>query len=351
MAGSGGAITLTLGEIAVRFGCELRGDPDRRVSRVATLANAGADAIAFLANPAYRAALGSTEAGAVLLAGEDADDCPVSALVCGDPYVTYARVARLLYPEPVAEPGVSRDATVEDSAIVPPTASVAAGARLGAGVRLGEHVSIGPNCVIEPGCRIGAGSRLVANVTLCRDVVLGERCLLHPGAVIGADGFGIANTREGWIKVPQVGSVRIGDDVEIGANTCIDRGAIDDTVIGNGVKIDNLVQIAHNVRIGEHSALAAMVGIAGSTTVGRRCMLGGASGAVGHVSICDDVILGGRCMVTGDIRKPGMYGSAMPHDEIRVYKRNIARYRQLDKMARRLRQVEKALGLGRERSD
>jgi UDP-3-O-[3-hydroxymyristoyl] glucosamine N-acyltransferase len=344
-------MSLSLGEIAVRFGCELRGDPDREIQRVGTLANATADAITFLANPGYRPQLADTRAGAVLLSADDAGDCPVAALVCADPYVTYARVATELCPPATPEPGTSAQATVDPTAVVPTTASVSPGARIGPGVFLGEHVAVGPNCVLEEGCRVGDGTRLVANVTLCHGVVLGERCLLHPGAVIGADGFGIARTPEGWIKVPQLGSVRIGNDVEIGANSCVDRGAIEDTVIGDDVRIDNLVQIAHNVRIGDHTALAAMVGIAGSTEVGKRCLFGGASGAVGHVKIADDVVLGGRCMVTSDIRKPGMYGSAMPHDEIGVYKRNVARYRQLDRLARRLRQVEKALGIGRKGSD
>jgi len=344
-------VSLSLGEIAARFGCELHGDPEPVVSRVATLGNAGPDAISFLANPAYRSALADTQAGAVLVSAEDADACPVPALVCADPYLTYARVATLLYPPHRPQPGISEAASVDASATIPASAAVGAGARIGPGVVLGEHVAVGPNCVLEADCTVGEGSRLVANVTLCRGVSLGARCLIHPGAVIGADGFGIARSPEGWVKVPQVGSVRIGDDVEIGANSCVDRGAIEDTVIGQGVRIDNLVQIAHNVRIGDHSALAAMVGIAGSTEVGRRCMFGGASGAVGHVKIADDVILGGRCMVTSDIRKPGMYGSAMPHQEIAVYRRNVARFRQIDRMARRLRQLEKALGIGRKGSD
>lgn len=344
-------MSLSLGEIAARFGCELHGDPDTVVARVATLANAGPDAISFLANPAYRSVLADTQAGAVLVSAADVDDCPVPALVCADPYLTYARVATLLYPPQRPQPGISEAATVDGSATVPASASVGPGARIDAGVVLGEHVEVGPNSVVERDCVLGEGTRLVANVTLCRGVRLGARCLIHPGAVIGADGFGIARSPEGWVKVPQVGSVTVGDDVEIGANSCVDRGAIEDTVIGDGVRIDNLVQIAHNVRIGDHSALAAMVGIAGSTEVGKRCMFGGASGVVGHAKIADDVILGGRCMVTSDIRKPGMYGSAMPHDEIAVYRRNVARFRQIDKMARRLRQLEKALGIGRKGPD
>ncbi len=340
-------MSLSLGEIAARFGCELHGDPDAAVSGVATLANAGPDAVSFLANPAYRTALAETAAGAVLLTAGDAEACPVPALVCADPYLTYARVATLLYPPRLSAPGVSESATVDGSAVIPASASVAPGVRIGPGVVLGEHVAVGPNSVVEADCRLGEGTRLVASVTLCHGVRLGARCLIHPGAVIGADGFGIARGPEGWTKVPQVGSVTIGDDVEIGANSCVDRGAIEDTVIGDGVRIDNLVQIAHNVRIGDHSALAAMVGIAGSTEVGRRCLIGGAAGIVGHVKIADDVILGGRCMVTSDIRKPGMYGSAMPHQEIAVYRRNVARFRQIERMARRLKQLEKALGIGR----
>jgi UDP-3-O-[3-hydroxymyristoyl] glucosamine N-acyltransferase len=206
---------------------------------------------------------------------------------------------------------------------------------------IADDVFIVPNCVIGDNCSIGNGTRLVAAVTLVEDVVIGARCIVHPGAVIGCDGFGNAMSESGWVKVPQVGGVRIGDDVEIGANTTVDRGAIEHTVIENGVRLDNLVQIAHNVRIGEHSALAAMTGISGSTVIGKRCMFAGQTGTVGHLTICDDVIITGKSMVSKDISKPGTYSGGFPAEEAGTWKKRIARFRRLDALAERVGAIEK----------
>jgi UDP-3-O-[3-hydroxymyristoyl] glucosamine N-acyltransferase len=195
---------------------------------------------------------------------------------------------------------------------------------------------------------IGADTRLVANVTICEDARLGQRCVVHPGAVIGADGFGHAPDTDGYVKVPQLGAVDIGDDVDIGCNTTIDRGAIGDTVIGNGVKIDNLVQVGHNVRIGEHTVIAACSGISGSAVIGRRCMLGGMVGVVGHLEICDDVAVTGRTMVSSSIRRPGVYSSGLPADEAPRFRRNAARFRTLDELARRVRRLEGGQAAGGE---
>ncbi|HUO82091.1 MAG TPA: UDP-3-O-(3-hydroxymyristoyl)glucosamine N-acyltransferase [Gammaproteobacteria bacterium] len=334
-------MALSLGELAVRFGCELRGDPDLRVEQVAPLERAGPQTISFLANARFRRFLAGTHATAVILAPDLADECPVAALISDNPYALYARIAARLHPQPVPEPGVHRSAVIADDAAIPASAHIGAGAVIGAGTRVAERVFVGPGCVIGQRCAIGDDARLVASVTLCDGVILGARGICHPGVVIGADGFGIARDGEAWIKVPQLGSVRIGDDVEIGANTTIDRGALEDTVIEDGVKLDNQIQVAHNVRIGAHTVIAGCTGIAGSTLIGRRCMIGGQVGFVGHLSIADDVVITGRSMVTGSIDRPGTYSGGLPLDEAVRWRRNSARFRQLDEMARRLAQLEK----------
>jgi UDP-3-O-[3-hydroxymyristoyl] glucosamine N-acyltransferase len=225
---------------------------------------------------------------------------------------------------------------------VHPSAHVGPNCYVAAGAVIGPRASVGPGSVVLAGARVGADSRLVARVTLCEGVRIGERCLLHPGVVIGADGFGQAPDAGKYLKVPQVGSVAIGHDVEVGANTTIDRGTIGDTVIGDGVKIDNQVQIGHNVRIGEHTVIAGCAGISGSAVIGRRCMIGGMAGVVGHLEICDDVAITGRTMVSSSIRQPGVYSSALPADEARRFRRNAARFQKLDELARRVRRLEGA---------
>jgi UDP-3-O-[3-hydroxymyristoyl] glucosamine N-acyltransferase len=334
----------TLGELAVRFGCTLKGDPDLRVTHVAALEDADPAAVTFLANPKYRRHLGQTRAGAVIVDARLADACPGAALIAQNPYVTYARIAAVLHPEPAAPPGVHPSAVVDGSATIDPTASVGARAVIEAGVSIGPRVVIGPGSVVMRGTRIGADTRLVANVTLCHDVVLGERCVLHPGSVIGADGFGLAPDRGQWIRVPQVGGVIIGNDVDVGASTTIDRGAIGDTVIGDGVKFDNQIQIGHNVQIGEHTAIAGCVGISGSAVIGKRCMIGGMTGIAGHLTICDDVFVTGKSFVSGSIRKPGYYSSGLPIDETARFRKNAARFGQLDEMARDVRRLRKLAG-------
>jgi UDP-3-O-[3-hydroxymyristoyl] glucosamine N-acyltransferase len=329
-----------LGDLATRFGCELVGDPQAVVTHVATLANAGPEALTFFANPAYRSRLQSTAAGAVVLGPGDAESCPVAALIAEEPYAAYARIAGLLHPSEPLPPGVHASAVVDASASVAASAHVAAHAVIGPESVVDEHAAIGPNTVVGPRCRIGAHTRLHANVTLVQDVSIGERGIVHPGAVIGADGFGNARGDTGWIKVPQIGGVRIGNDVEVGANTTIDRGAIEDTVIDDGVRLDNLVQIAHNVRLGEHTAMASLSGISGSTVVGKRCMFGGQSGVVGHISICDDVVVGGATMISKDIREPGFYTGSFPAEKDRDWKRKVARFRRLDELAQRIKKLE-----------
>jgi UDP-3-O-[3-hydroxymyristoyl] glucosamine N-acyltransferase len=334
-------LAASLGELATRFGCELRGDPSTTVERVATLAHAEAGCLSFFANPAYRDALRATSASAVILKRDDSDDCPVAALLSDEPYVTYARIAAELHPLPALVAGAHGSAVVAASARLGKDVQVAAQAFVGDDCLIGDRVFIGPGCIVGDRVVIGNGARLEARVTLLHDVRIGARCIVHPGAVIGSDGFGNARSAEGWVKVPQLGGVVIGDDVEIGANTTIDRGAIDDTVIEDGVRLDNLIQIAHNVRIGAHTAVASMSGISGSTTIGKRCMLAGQSGIVGHITICDDVVIGGATMVTKDIVSPGFYAASFPAEKDRDWKRQVARFRRLDELAKRVARLEK----------
>jgi UDP-3-O-[3-hydroxymyristoyl] glucosamine N-acyltransferase len=338
-------MSLTLGELAVRFGCELRGDPLLQVTRVATLATAEAGALTFLANPQYRYQLADTRATVVVLDTQSAAGCPVAALIHANPYAIYARMAALLYPTPLSVPGISPGASIAPGAIVHPSAQVGPAAIIAEGARIGERSIVGPGCYIGKNASLGADCCLRAHVTLEHGVQLGDRVLIHAGAVIGADGFGFAREGAGWTKVPQVGSVRIGSDVEIGANTTIDRGAIDDTVIGDGVKIDNLVQIAHNCVIGNHTAIAAFVGISGSTHLGQRCMIGGAVGFAGHLEICDDVAVTGKSFVARSIKKPGVYSSGVPVQPAPVWRRLVARLRRLDAMAVRLSALERNSGM------
>lgn len=335
---------LTLGELAIRHGLELRGDPDQKVSRVGTLQQAGPDAVSFLANPRYRKHLATTRAGAVVLEPDHAGECLVAVLVSRNPYAAYARIAADLHPPPAVAPGIRAGAQVDPAAEVAEDACVAPGAVIERGARIGAGAYIGPNCVVGDGAEIGAGSRLVANVTICHGVRIGARVLVHPGAVIGADGFGIAREPDGWIKVPQLGGVTIGDDVEIGANTTIDRGAIDDTVIEDGVKLDNLIQVAHNVRIGAHTVIAGCTGISGSATIGRNCMIAGGVGIGGHLEIPDGTVVTGMTMVSRSIPKRGVYSGSLPFDEAGQWRRNAARFRQLDALAKRLAQLERRLG-------
>jgi UDP-3-O-[3-hydroxymyristoyl] glucosamine N-acyltransferase len=344
-------MSLSLGELAIRHGLELRGDPDARVTRVGTLQHAGPDAVSFLANPRYRKHLASTRAGVVVLEPALAGQCGTAVLLSKNPYASYARIAADLHPPPEFAPGICPGACVDPSAEIAPDARVSPGAVVEAGARIGPGVYIGPNCVVGADAQVGAGSRLVANVTLCHGVRLGARVLVHPGAVIGADGFGLAREPEGWIKVPQVGSVEIGDDVEIGANTTIDRGAIDDTVIEEGVKLDNQIQVAHNVRIGAHTVVAGCAGISGSTTIGRNCMIAGAVGIAGHLDIADGTVITGLTMVSRSLPKAGVYSGALPLDEAARWRRNAARFRQLDGLAKRVARLERPGGNMEEPAD
>jgi UDP-3-O-[3-hydroxymyristoyl] glucosamine N-acyltransferase len=286
--------------------------------------------LCFLANSRYLINLEITKATAVLVSAEDEAHCPVAALIHPNPYLAYARIASLLHPTSSAEPGTHPSAVVSSRAHIAASANIGPLAVVEDDAEIGDRVSIGPGCIVQRGARVGADSVLVSRVNLYPGVTLGQRCILHAGAVVGADGFGFAQNSGSWVKVPQVGSVRIGDDVEIGANTTIDRGAIDDTVVEDGVKLDNQIQVGHNVVIGAHTAIAACTGISGSTVLGQRCMIGGMVGFAGHLTIADDVVVTGCSLVSASIKKPGSYSSGMPTVETRLWRRMVAHLRRLD---------------------
>ena len=333
----------SLQELAQALGAELKGDPDTRISGLATLRAAGPGFISFLANPAYGKYLKETKASAVIVSPAAAGDAQTNVLLLDNPYLGYARLSHWFDPTPVAPAGIHPTAVIDTEATIADTASVGPQVVIEAGAQIGDHVVIGAGSFVGARTRIGDHSILRPRVTLAHDVVLGQRCHILSGAVIGSDGFGFAVDKGVWHRIAQVGGVTMGDDVEIGANTTIDRGALESTVIGNGVKIDNLVQIAHNVCIGDHTAMAAKVGIAGSTRIGRHCVFGGASGVAGHLEITDQVQLTGMTMVTGDIPEPGVYSSGTGSDSNRQWRKNAVRFKQLDALARRIKELEKKL--------
>lgn len=330
-----------LQELAEQLHAELRGEPDYLIQGLGTLQNAGAEHLAFLANTSYRKQLAETQAGAVLLRAEDAEGFSGRCLVVPDPYLAYARLSHVFDRKPMARAGV------HPSAIIAASAQVATSACVGPGVVIEEEAVIGENVVLGAHTYVGARSSigndgwLAPRVTLYHDVSIGERVVIQSGAVLGGEGFGFAKQDGEWLKIAQIGGVTIGDDVEIGANTTIDRGALDDTRIGNDVKLDNQIMIAHNVEIGDHTAMAACVGISGSTKVGRNCMLAGGVGLVGHIDICDNVFVTGMTMVTHSITQPGAYSSGTAMQTAGDWKKNAVRFRQLDDMAKRIRALEK----------
>lgn len=337
------AFAYRLGDIARELGAELRGDPEQIISGLGTLRSAGPEHLAFLSNPNYVSQLDDCHAGAVILKPELADRAPGATLLMDNPYLGYARISHWFDRSEKPQPGVHPTAQVDPSAKVPASASLGPNVVIGVDVVLGERVVIGPGSVVGPRCRIGDDTLIRPNVTLVQDVTIGHRGLILSGAVIGSDGFGFANEKGVWHRIAQVGGVTLGDDVEVGANTTIDRGAIEDTRIGNGVKIDNLVQVAHNVTIGDHSALAGQSGVAGSTRVGRHCVLGGQAGIGGHLVIGDGAQFTGQAMVTSDVDQPGVHSSGTGLMTNRDWRKNAVRFRQLDAMSRRLKELEKKI--------
>ena len=332
---------LSLGEIASALGGRVVGDAGLLVEQVGTLEHGGARHIAFFANPRYRAQLAATRAGAVILGPQAETLSTLPRIVSDNPYAYFARVAQLFNPGSAPIPGVHATAQVDTRARVAASARVDAGAVIGEGAEIGERVWIGAGCHVGDDAAIGADSRLYPAVVLYHGCRIGARAIVHSGAVIGADGFGMAQDEGHWVKVPQIGCVRIGDDVEVGANTTIDRGTVDDTVIEDGVKFDNQVQIGHNCRIGAHTAMAGCVAVAGSTQIGRRCTIGGAARIVGHLSLCDDVHVSATTLITRSIRKPGTYTGVYPFDENASWTRNAVYVRRLADLAERMDALEK----------
>jgi UDP-3-O-[3-hydroxymyristoyl] glucosamine N-acyltransferase len=332
-----------LADIVERFGGELLGDPDILINQVATLETAGAGEISFFSNRRYRQHLEQTRAAAVILAAEFSDSIRCPRIVCKDPYTYFARVSGMLNPPATVAPGIHAAASIH------PSARVAAGAAIGAFVSIGAGAEVGEGSLVEAGCvlgdnvRVGRDCRLYAVVSVYHDCVIGDRAILHSGVIIGADGFGLGWEGGRWNKIPQIGRVLIGDDVEIGANTTIDRGALDDTVIEEGVKLDNQIQIGHNCRIGAHTAIAGCVGIAGSTRIGRYCRIGGSAMISGHLEIVDKAEISAGTLVAKSILKPGTYTSVFPVSLHQDWLRNASHIRHLDSMARRLRELEARL--------
>ncbi len=336
----------TLREIAEHLGGELIGNPDHRIDRIGSLASATASTISFVANPRYTSQLAETQAGCVIVgpALRDAAVARGAAIVTPDPYLSYARLTQWWAAHDratVVVPGVHASAVIDASARIAPGASVGPLAVIEAGAVVQEGAVIGAHCVIGAQARIGAHTRLAARVTLAAGCSIGERCIVHPGVVIGADGFGFAPTEGRWEKIEQLGAVRIGNDVELGANTCIDRGALDDTVIEDGVKLDNLVQIGHNVRVGAHTAMAGCAGVAGSAVIGKHCSVGGGAIVLGHLSLADHVHISAASVVMRSILQPGQYSGVFPIAENASWEKNAATLRQLHSLRDRLRALEK----------
>jgi UDP-3-O-[3-hydroxymyristoyl] glucosamine N-acyltransferase len=331
----------SLSVLAERYGLTLRGDGAKHISGVGTLAAATPDQLSFLSNAQYRKDLAHSRAGVIVLREEDAEAWHGNALFAPDPYVAYAKIAALFENVSAANAGVHPSCVVAPSARVASTASVGPLCVIEDGAVVEDGAQIGASCVIGSHCTVGAQSQLKARVTLVARVTLGKRVIIHSGAVLGADGFGLAFEKDHWIKVPQLGGVRVGDDCEIGANTTIDRGALEDTVLEEDVRLDNQIQIAHNVHIGAHTAMAGCSAVAGSARIGRYCLIGGDAGILGHITIADNVRITAKAMVTQSIEKAGEYSSGLPSQEAAAWRRNAVRFRHLDELFRRVATLEK----------
>jgi len=336
-------MTVTLTELIAHFGGELVGDGARTVRQIAPLDRAAPDEIGFVSENKYLTQLAHTRAGAVILPTDARDATDLPRILTANPYLYFARVSALLNP-PLRPPvGIHPSATVAPDAEIGADVSIAAGAVIGSGARIGARSVVGANSVVGDHASVGADCLLHANVTLYHSCEVGERCILHAGCVIGSDGFGFAPNQGSWEKIPQIGRVLIGNDVEVGAGTTIDRGALEDTVIEEGVKLDNLIQIGHNVHIGAHTAIAACTAIAGSAKIGRHCMLGGASMIAGHIEIADGTRISGNTMITKSLPKTGTYTSGLPFSEHATWQKNAVHLRNIDKLANRIKQLEKRL--------
>ncbi|HCS63833.1 MAG TPA: UDP-3-O-(3-hydroxymyristoyl)glucosamine N-acyltransferase [Cellvibrio sp.] len=333
-----------LAELAQLLDAELRGNAEQEISALATLQSAGSADLSFIANPAYKKYLSSTKAGALLINADLADEFSGNKLVVKNPYVAYARLSALFEFLRAPNAGIHSTAVVGIDCILGEGISIGPNAVIGDGVSLADGVIVGAGCFIGNDSFVGANTRLAANVSVYHGVSIGADCMLHSGCVIGADGFGFAPDANGWIKIHQLGGVRIGNKVEIGACTCIDRGALDDTFIDDGAIIDNQIQIGHNVRIGKNTAIAAHSAIAGSTTIGADCTIAGAVAIAGHLTLADKVHITGKSMVSASISEPGSYSSGTPLAPTKDWRKNAARFRQLDALATRLIKLERTHG-------
>ncbi len=336
-------ISYRLADIAVQLGGRVLGDAEARISQIATLEKAQSNHISFLTNSKYRTQLAGTKAGAVILGEADAEATDLPRIISDNPYAYFARVSALLNPLPEVRPGVHPSAAVGAGAQIDATASIAAMAVIGEGATVGAFSVIGEGCCIGANAVIGSHARLYPHVVIYHDCVIGDNLIAHSGVVIGSDGFGIAMDEGRWVKIPQIGRVVIGNDVEIGANTTIDRGALDDTLIEDGVKLDNQIQVAHNVRIGAHTAIAGCVGIAGSTSIGRYCRIGGSAGILGHLHIADHVEIAAFTLIGKSIREAGPYAAIFPFSKTEDWRKNAVHLRHLDDLVKRVKALEQEL--------
>ena len=335
----------SLGEIVTELGGELVGDAGVRVYRLASLAHAQTGQISFLSNSKYLSLLKSTRASAIILDSASREATTLPRIITDNPYAYFARLSSLMNPEPRYEPGIAPSAIVDKTASIAATCTIGPNVVIGKNVKLADNVVVGAGTVIESGVSIEANSRIAANVVIYHDCVIGRNCVIASGTVIGADGFGYAEENGRWVKIPQVGLVIIEDDVEIGANTTIDRGALDDTVIGQGVKLDNLIQIGHNCKIGAHTVIAGCTGIAGSARIGKHCKIGGAAMILGHLDIADGVTISPGSMITRSLTKPDTYTALMPFQAHEQWLKTAANIRRLGELTERVKQLEHVITL------
>jgi UDP-3-O-[3-hydroxymyristoyl] glucosamine N-acyltransferase len=331
-------LQFTLAELAEKFNLTTTSN-EVAISGVAALSSAKSGQLSFLSNSLYRKQLASTQAAAVVVSAEDAKNTHLPCLIAKDPYAAFAKIAALFETKSTHLPGIHSTAVIEATSRIDASASIGPFAYIGANSKVLAGAIIGPHCVIGEDCVVGESSELIARVTLVKRVYIGQRVLIHPGAVLGAEGFGLAMENGHWLKVPQLGGVIIGDDCEIGANTTIDRGALGNTVLEDDVRLDNQIQIGHNVQIGAHTAMAGAVAVAGSAKIGKYCLIGGAAGIVGHIEICDKVRVNAFTLVTHSIDQPGEYSSGTPIQPSREWRKNAARFRQLDDLARKINRI------------
>ncbi len=335
-------MAIKLSELAKKIQCDFSGE-DCLIENVADINHAEKGDLAFISNVKYQNSLSVTKASAVISKQEWSQNSPVPVIISDDPRLAFAKAATLLHPVVLPSSGIAPSAVIASDAVIADSVTVDANAVIKSGAHIGEHSYIGSGSVIGENVSIGKHSYLNANVTVYANCSIGDECILHSGAVIGADGFGFVKDNNAYFKVPQLGRVRIANHVEIGANTSIDRGALQDTIIGEGVKLDNQIQIGHNVEIGEHTVISACTCIAGTVKIGKFCLFGGSVGVRDNIEITDNVMITGRTLVSASILKSGSYSSSTPMDETANWRKNTARFRTLDKMARRLNKLEKML--------